>query len=342
MILWKGKEGWPHVLGKDIQNVFQNLFKQRGKWKRYIRKNVISLYSEDAPKAKNREKLVIFMADGVMHHGGLCDRLKGIISVYSICKSKNIPFRIFFVSPFPLYDYLLPNQYDWKIDESDICRHKKEALPVFCGNNGTHVETPFLRRWLVKNVKKDFKQIHIYTNVPLIKNKKFSILFNELFKPSDEIIRSIKDFKSQIKPNYVTASFRFSKLLGDFKDEAYSVLDEEDRISLMNQAKDEIIKLREKVGEEKDIVLMSDSSTFIKYTTTQLPYVKFIPGVPVHMDFANSSEKASFMKDFLDLLVISEADDVYLFKNPQMYNSAFPRIGALIGNRPFHLIRFGY
>ena len=29
MILLKGKEGIFHVIGKDIQNVFQNLFKQR-------------------------------------------------------------------------------------------------------------------------------------------------------------------------------------------------------------------------------------------------------------------------------------------------------------------------
>ena len=34
MILIRGKEGLLHRTGKEFQNVFQNLFKQRGKWRR--------------------------------------------------------------------------------------------------------------------------------------------------------------------------------------------------------------------------------------------------------------------------------------------------------------------
>ena len=102
MILLKGKEGIFHVIGKDIQNVFQNLFKQRYKWRREIRRYVASYYTEDASPAINQEKEVIYMVDGRMHHGGIGDRLRGIISTYDVCKKLNISFKINFISPFSL------------------------------------------------------------------------------------------------------------------------------------------------------------------------------------------------------------------------------------------------
>lgn len=76
MILLKGKEGIFHIIGKDIQNIFQNLFKQRYKWRREIKRYVASYYTEDASRAINQEKEVIYMVDGRMHHGGIGDRLR--------------------------------------------------------------------------------------------------------------------------------------------------------------------------------------------------------------------------------------------------------------------------
>ena len=55
MILLTGKEGLIHRTGKEIQNVFQNLFKQRGKWRREAAK-LSHYYSMDAPRAQNAKK----------------------------------------------------------------------------------------------------------------------------------------------------------------------------------------------------------------------------------------------------------------------------------------------
>lgn len=161
MILLTGKEGVFHIVGKDIQNVFQNLFKQRGKWRREVKKYVTQYYTDDMPHPENVEKIVVCMADGRMHHGGLCDRLKGFISVYFVCKSMGIKYKIYFVSPFRLEDFLCPNKIDWTISKGELCYNSHDAFPLFCGTNGTHVERPFQRRWLVKNFKRNVKQIHV-------------------------------------------------------------------------------------------------------------------------------------------------------------------------------------
>ena len=105
MILITGKEGIVHQTGKEIQNVFQNLFKQRGKWRREAAK-LSPYYSMEAPRAQNERKQVICMFDGRMHHGGLADRLRGIISTDYVCKQKGYDFRIYFVHPFCLEDFL--------------------------------------------------------------------------------------------------------------------------------------------------------------------------------------------------------------------------------------------
>ena len=80
-----GKEGLIHRTGKEIQNVFQNLFKQRGKWRKQALK-LSPYYSMEAPRAKNERKQVICMFDGRTDHYGMTDRLRGIVSSYYVCK----------------------------------------------------------------------------------------------------------------------------------------------------------------------------------------------------------------------------------------------------------------
>ena len=52
-------------------------------------------------------KMLIYMADGKMRHGGISDRLRGAVSVYKLCKKMGLVFKINFVHPFELNDYLV-------------------------------------------------------------------------------------------------------------------------------------------------------------------------------------------------------------------------------------------
>lgn len=88
-------------------------------------------YSRNNKLLGLKTKTIIYMADGKMLHGGLSDRLCGIISTYDYCIKNGIGFKIHFNSPYNLTDYLLPNRYDWTIDESQISFNLKESEPVY-------------------------------------------------------------------------------------------------------------------------------------------------------------------------------------------------------------------
>ena len=79
----------------------------------------------------SRTPINIFMVDGKVGHGGMFDRLKGLISVYAISKVHNIPFRIYFNYPFVLQKYLEPNKYDWTIDKKQIVFSYPHSRPLF-------------------------------------------------------------------------------------------------------------------------------------------------------------------------------------------------------------------
>ena len=58
---------------------------------------------------------------------------------------------------------------------------------------------------------------HVYSNVTL-HEELYSKYFNELFTPSIHLQNSIEKCLSEIGGNYVSITFRFIGLLGDFKD----------------------------------------------------------------------------------------------------------------------------
>ena len=49
----------------------------------------------------------------------MADRFKGAVSAYAYCKQRNIDFRIRYVFPFELSDYLYPSQYDWRLKKNE-------------------------------------------------------------------------------------------------------------------------------------------------------------------------------------------------------------------------------
>ncbi|MDR2601358.1 MAG: hypothetical protein LBC53_02745, partial [Spirochaetaceae bacterium] len=145
------------------------------------------------------------MADEKLTYGGLADRLKGIVSVYKICKELNLNFKINFTYPFELHEYLIPNVYDWKISRNEIYYNKKYSKPCFIPYRYGF----FARRFFAGN----YKQIHIYTNMSTVE-KEFSILFYELFKIHPFLQTQINTNINLIGCVYISVAFRFLQLLG--------------------------------------------------------------------------------------------------------------------------------
>lgn len=99
------------------------------------------------------------MVDGETFHGGLCDRFKGIISLYAYCKYRGLPFRIRYTYPFRLEDYLAPAAYDWTLREGEYTDNPLYSRILYM--RGEHLAA----RLLTLNTR---KQIHFYTNRDLL------------------------------------------------------------------------------------------------------------------------------------------------------------------------------
>jgi hypothetical protein len=90
----------------------------------------------------------------------------------------------------------------------------------------------------------------------------------------------------------------------------------------------------------KKVLLTSDSTRFLKYAAERLDYVYYIPGDVVHIDYQDKTSDDINIKLFVDMLMISRSEQVFLLQANGMYNSGFPRRAAQITGVPFHHIRF--
>ena len=322
--------------------------KQLGAWKFFLwvekkgeRQIRHKYYKQKEKTATNTDSIVIYMANSYTWHGGLADRLKGIVSLYAWCKDHGKSFRINFVHPFRLQNYLMPNHYDWLVADEDISYNPKESRVLQCLMNPILYDVEcqkniqsLLEGWLDDNLSYSEKQLHVYTNMRS-GNARFSELFNELFKPVSRLQDMIDEQQRCLGNRYISVSFRFTTLLGDFTDCTGPALPVEERQPLISKCLDAILQLSKTAPAHDKILVTADSSTFLEQVS-QLPDVYVIPGKVGHIDYDADDEVN--LKTFLDFLLIAQAEAVYLVKAENMYNSAFAKTAAMVNNRPFTLI----
>jgi hypothetical protein len=345
------KEKYRKIVSKNIRAVIW-------KTKRFLRAKVFKgiyfdtiesrfslseCYNSDKLLSPDYPKTVIYMADGRIICGGLSDRLRGIVSVYKLCKEMNLTFRINFTSPFNLNEYLLPNTYDWSILPDEICynKHQAQLCTVFdYGNYPDNIKQQTL--WAKRFLKEKYRQIHIYTNMVIVE-KEYAMLFKELFKLSPEL-ESLTDFHVKILGGngaFISVAFRFAQLLGDFKettDECHPILPDNKKKILI----DKCINHLKEIYTENDCgkaLVTSDSISFLE-EAMRLPFVYVIPGDVRHIDAAQDTEKNVNIKLFLDYFVLSRSKKIYLVIEDQMYNSGFSYRAALLNNVPFMVKRY--
>ncbi len=75
----------------------------------YIKEWIFRFQYLSFSRPKNVPQMGIAMVDGRKWHGGMCDRFKGIISAYHYCQEHGIDFKIYYVYPFNISEYLIPN-----------------------------------------------------------------------------------------------------------------------------------------------------------------------------------------------------------------------------------------
>lgn len=282
-------------------------------------------------------QVCVAMFDGRVNQGGLCDRLWGIVSTYLYCKDNGIPFKLNFVSPFSLSDYLLPAGVDWSIDSSKISYDSRVARPLVIKCLGFEREDDMSP--IGKAFAKGINQLHVYTNAHSMRSR-FHEGFDDLFRPSEELARSLEKVSRNHDGGYVSISFRFVRLFGDFEDVSWPVLPDEKSREEMIQRGLAAIERVKSIHPDKKVLVTTDSATFLS-RAREVDGVFVIEGDIRHVDFSETQgENLPHLKTFLDLLMISRAEHVYLGVNDKVYRSTFAKTASQIGNRPFDMIEF--
>jgi uncharacterized HAD superfamily protein len=292
-------------------------------------------------KYPSASPLTYFIVDGSLNHGGLTDRLNGIISTYIICKISNIPFRIKWNFPFNLDQYLEPNQYNWLQKQNEnYCKHK-ETKPIIVLNDP--------RSKALFNIKGNV-QNHVYSNMNLLEkinsnynsNYTWYSIFNELFKPSVSLKKHIEYNIKRIGKPYLGVVFRFQQLLGDFKEGNYKTLQLNEQAKLIAKCINEVISIRNQ-NQDFNILVTSDSTTFLDKVKNE-KNVFIIPGKVVHITFSSNETFDVYMKSFIDFYMLSKAQKVYSVISSEMqidghlFLTTFPEYAAKVGNIPFSRI----
>lgn len=322
-----------------------------GDWRYFLydikkhEKNLKQSFYKESSVDTLPQKTAIYMANGFCGHAGIADRFKGITTLYGLCKEMNINFKIFHKHPFELSDYLIPNQYDWRISSDQICYNRKQVSVNYFMlhplvqqqiDSGDIIELE--RQWVFQRVAEaKTNQLHFYTNMYPMSDNVFGAYFRELFKPSLKVERELLYHKHQIGGRYISVSYRFMQLLGDFKDCEGETLSANQQEILIKKSMDVLLLIKKKNPTIDRILVTADSITFLQ-AAKKLPYVYVIDGKVGHINYVSSNEVN--MKTFLDFFMVAHADKVYLAKSDKMYNSEFARRASMIYSKQFELINY--
>lgn len=282
----------------------------------------------------------IAVIDGTQYDGGLCDRMKGIITLYAWCKQRGLGFRIMHTHPFRLEEYLVPAEYDWILKPGELSLNIRHSRFF-------HMRGENLARRLIKL---DTQKQILYSNnrdcLDILNadrgtDYRWGELFRELFRPSPEMEAMLQKLKAGIGGPYNASVFRFQNLLGDFKEYGYRPVGDEEARRLLMQRCLEDLKKHISETDGRPMLVTSDSITFLT-EASRIENVHIIPGSLAHMGGAGKDLPGNphevYMKSFLDFYMLSEAETVACIGTSQMYPSQFPLYAAKVNDRPFSRI----
>lgn len=285
-------------------------------------------------------KGLVSMIDGSIHHGGLSDRLCGIVSSYIYCVRHNLPFHLYYVYPYKLEAFLEPNLYDWRINENQMSYSLLKSRSLFVSLHRHNYKKQIIYTdFRIKGAK--YFQTHIYSNMYYFENgEQFGEYFRRLFKPTRILEEAIAENIKSIGSEYIAVTFRFQQLMGDFKETGFLTLESEaEREKLLKRCL-LCVEYIHSIDCRK-LLVTSDSRTFLDIVQNKYEYVYTIPGDLVHMDFVDKQEKIDLhthLKSFVDLYVLANANVIYLANIKPLYKSSFPMIASWIYNKPRYII----
>lgn len=287
-------------------------------------------------KENNKLPYVIYTLDGKTFQCGFADRLRGIITTYAYAKANNLEFRIDHEVPFRIQSFYSPNQVNWEIRDNEKSYNLLQASPVVMLDYTKGKRLPYLSK---------HRQHHFYSNINAIDfiNQHYGTsytyhgLFNELFKPSDTLIEAVEPFKTYVEEGYISISFRFLQLMGDFKDVCGKTLPEQEQELLINKCLDFIEEIHNNNPGVPYVLVTSDSEKF-QARAAKLDNVFIIPGKIGHIGYCSSDD--AHLKTMLDFYMISQAHKAYMGYTGDMYKSHFAESAAETTGISYEAVKF--
>jgi glycerophosphoryl diester phosphodiesterase len=291
-------------------------------------------YDKNKAPPLSVSKMVIYMSDEKNICGaGLMDKLRAIVSIYKLCKEQNIDFKINYIFPFNLSDYLVPNTYDWTISENEISFNSRYAKGYYYSQLEEKSSFFLFSHWL--NKIKKYTQLHFYTNASFM-DKEYHFLIKELFKPTNELQQLIDYHVNQIGTDFITMAFRFWGMLDSIKSKYYKKreLSETGKVKLIDRCLEHLQELYQKNGGKK-VFVATDSQVFLE-RIQKISYVYVIPGEIKTSNLANISHE-ELLKTFLDYYLMTYSKKVISVKDGDMWLSGFHMHAALHNNVPYEI-----
>lgn len=282
---------------------------------------------------------IIICFDGLFPHGGLVDRLKGIVSFYEVAKLRDYDFYIHFSHPFSLTHFLIPNKLNWVINRAEL-KFNPFTTKIFYLMNNFDVDP-------LKKVKScNAKTIFVYSNIDYLgtiydkntqaeNNKIWHDNYTDLFSVSNELNKEIQSFPIEKRIVFHT---RFTSLMGDFKDTTDRVLEESAKQILIEKVVKKICEI-EILKSNKKIYVLSDSILFLNYIKSHTHF-NVLDGSPKHIDIKNDKDDLStHLKTFSDFYFMALSDEIYLLNIDSMHNSGFSKYAAIVGSKTFAVLK---
>jgi hypothetical protein len=280
------------------------------------------------------------------HVGGLADRLRGMLTTYQYCKEHNLCFKIHHIFAFDISKFLAPNQYDWTIPKNEISYNSRLAVPVDLNANTEY-------NWLMED-KRSYAtfeyalsrfhkpQVHVYSNC-MNKTEFYHEIFNELFVPTPLLANALQPHADVLASGYVSISFRFQSLLGDFKDsiDTPSINTTQQQVLI-----DKMLAVIDNIKQQhnvKKVLITADSIRFRSIAAHTYDYVYVVEGVPQHINRKFGADEdinvdAAALLAFVDFFLIRGAQKAYHVVAAPMYRGGFARVAAFTSGIPFEYV----
>ena len=280
--------------------------------------------------SKIEEKTMIFYMDPNRKYPGFVDILKAIIGCYYIAKMNGYKFKIHFGTPFQLSKYLSPvsEANDWMLSASEKT-----------GINKLNISTGLINYYGIGKIPRLTKaryQVRNFIGWNILQRnnmmdweKKWHELYHELFQPSDYLRKKLSEF--EFKENgYIAIHIRFVNALELAEPDFPQVpLNEDEKENLIYSC---IAKNKELESTEScKAVVFSDSNYFLSKCHDMNIFV--LEGNVGHVTYNQNAE--IILKMFIDLNMIARAKKVFSLRNDNLYASAFPLYGSIIGGKLF-------